>query len=139
VLQARRIVGRDQRLWGAAAGKIAAGATRGSGAGLEVGKDRAQHPGLIGAGFLQTVERDFNVRVRGDGAVNQGIQLRILQSMPPGGELNGAGAADGVGATGLRRRRVVIRQRKLWWMIVRSHRAAGDEAGHSRREREYRQ
>ncbi len=58
-------------------GRIGARAARQSSAGVDVGQRAALHDHFCGSGFLQSGERDIQIKVGGQRTVDQGIQFRV--------------------------------------------------------------
>src|SRR5262249_30242048 len=74
---------RNQGLRGAAASEIAAGAPTAAGGPLGRRQGDADGDGLLGARLLQAVQRDFESRTAGDRALDQRVELAVVQRPPP--------------------------------------------------------
>jgi len=70
-------------------------------------------------------EGDLDVKVRLDGAIDERIELRVIERAPPGGEVGGRGIGRrDIGGRGLRRK--PRRRVRRGGVLIRAGRAAGE-------------
>lgn len=70
------------------------------------------------------IERDLDIRVGGDSAFDERVQLRVLEHVPPVGQIDGAGNGRWL------LRGIMVRQRNLRLVIVGTNGAPSDRHGH---------
>ena len=73
----------DESLRSAAAREIAAGAPAPASGPLGCGQRRADDDEFLGARLLQAVQGDFKRRTGGERALNQQVELAVVQQAPP--------------------------------------------------------